>query len=170
MLKHIKEIALVTNQWVNSYKRLVPGYEAPTYIAWAQKNRSALVRVPIYKPGKEKATRIELRCPDPAGNPYLVFAVMLAAGLKGIKEGYELPAPIENNIFEMDEAEQMKHGIESMPGSLHEAILHAEKSELLKETLGEELLGFLIRNKRAEWNSYKTQVTPYELATYLPVL
>ena len=121
ILKHSKEITSITSQWVNSYKRLVPGYEAPVYISWARRNRSALVRVPMYKPGKEKATRMEYRSPDPACNPYLTFAVMLAAGLKGIEKGYELPPPVEEDIFEMSEASRKKHGIDSLPGNLLEA-------------------------------------------------
>ena len=129
VLKHSKEITSITSQWVNSYKRLVPGYEAPVYISWARRNRSALVRVPMYKPGKEKATRMEFRSPDPACNPYLAFAVMLAAGLKGIEKGYELPPPVEEDIFEMSEAARRKHGIDSLPGNLLEAIQLTEKSE-----------------------------------------
>ncbi len=170
ILNHIKEITLVLNQWVNSYKRLVPGYEAPVYIAWARKNRSALVRVPLYKPGKEKATRIELRSPDPACNPYLAFACMLAAGLKGIKQGYELPKPIERNIFALSEEEKKELGIDSLPGSLGEAIAYAEKSELLKETLGEHVFNELIALKKAEWDEYRVQVTEFELQKYLPIL
>jgi len=170
ILTHIKEITLVLNQWVNSYKRLVPGYEAPVYIAWARKNRSALIRVPLYKPGKEKATRIELRSPDPACNPYLAFACMLSAGLKGIKEGYSLPEPIERNIFKLSEEEKKELGIDSLPGSLGEAIAYAEKSELLKETLGEHVFNELIAVKKQEWDEYRVQVFPFELEKYLPVL
>ena len=170
ILTHIKEITLVLNQWVNSYKRLVPGYEAPVYIAWARKNRSALIRVPLYKPGKEKATRIELRSPDPACNPYLAFACMLAAGLKGIKEGYSLPEPVERNIFKLTEEEKKALGIDSLPGSLGEAIAYAEKSELLKETLGEHVFNELIAIKKQEWDEYRVQVFPYELEKYLPIL
>ncbi|NPA40480.1 MAG: glutamine synthetase [Thermodesulfobacteria bacterium] len=170
ILTHIKEITLVLNQWVNSYKRLVPGYEAPVYIAWARKNRSALIRVPLYKPGKEKATRIELRSPDPACNPYLAFACMLAAGLKGIKEGYSLPEPVEKNIFKLTEEEKKALGIDSLPGSLGEAIAYAEKSDLLKETLGEHVFNELIAIKKQEWDEYRVQVFPYELEKYLPIL
>jgi len=170
LLKHIREITLVLNQWVNSYKRLVPGYEAPVYIAWARKNRSALIRVPLYKPGKEKATRIELRSPDPACNPYLAFACMLGAGLKGIKEGYELPEPVERNIFALSEKEKEELGIGSLPGSLGEAIECASKSELLKEILGEHVFNELIALKKAEWDDYRIQVTEYELEKYLPIL
>lgn len=170
ILKHMREIALVTNQWVNSYTRLVPGYEAPVYISWACRNRSALVRVPMYKPGKEKATRIELRCPDPACNPYLVFAVMLAAGLKGIKEGYELPDPIEEDIFEMTAQERIDRKIDSLPGTLGEAIAAAENSELLREALGDHIFGKFIDNKKIEWQDYCSSVTDYELDRYLPIL
>ncbi len=170
ILKYAKEIVLVTNQWINSYKRLVPGYEAPVYICWAQRNRSALVRVPEYKPGKEKATRVELRFPDPACNPYLAFAVMLAAGLKGIEEKLPLPEPAGNNIYEMTEEERESMGIDSLPGDLHEAIEYAEQSQLLKETLGEHVFEYLIRNKKLEWEEYKAQVTEYEIKKYLPIL
>ncbi|HEX6263399.1 MAG TPA: glutamine synthetase family protein [Actinomycetota bacterium] len=170
ILRHTPEITLVLNQWVNSYKRLVPGYEAPVYICWARRNRSALVRVPMYKPGKESATRIELRSPDPACNPYLAFAAMLAAGLKGIEEEYEIPPEASNNIYEMSEEERREAGIEHLPEDLHDAIRAAEDSELLRETLGDHVHEFLIRNKREEWDTYKRYVTPYELERYLPVL
>jgi glutamine synthetase len=170
ILKHSKEITSITSQWVNSYKRLVPGYEAPVYISWARRNRSALVRVPMYKPGKEKATRIEFRSPDPACNPYLAFAVMLAAGLKGIEKGYELPAPVEEDIFEMSEASRKKHGIDSLPGSLAEAIQLTEKSELVRETLGDHIFEKFIENKKIEWDQYRTHVSQFELEKYLPIL
>ncbi len=170
ILKHAPELTAVCNQWVNSYKRLVPGYEAPVYVAWARRNRSALVRVPMYKPGKEAATRIELRSPDPACNPYLAFAVMLAAGLKGIEEKYELPAPVEEDIFEMNVAEREKHGITSLPGSLNEAIEAMEKSEVVKDALGEHIFNQFIANKKAEWDNYRIQITEYELKKYLPLL
>jgi len=169
-LKYIKEITLVLNQWVNSYKRLVPGYEAPVYVCWANRNRSALIRVPNYKPGKEKATRIELRSPDSATNPYLAFAVMLAAGLKGIEEGLELPEPVGNNIYEMTPEERTAAGIEQLPEDLHDAILEAEKSTLLRETLGEYIYSQLLRNKRIIWEDYRAQVTEYEIKNYLPIL
>jgi glutamine synthetase len=169
-LKHAREITLVLNQWVNSYKRLVPGYEAPVYVCWARRNRSALVRVPMYKPGKETAARIELRSPDPACNPYLAFAVMLAAGLKGIEEGYELPPEASNNIYEMTGGERREAGIESLPEDLSEAIRAAEGSELLHEALGTHVLEYLVRNKREEWDGYKAYVSPYELERYLPLL
>jgi len=170
LLHHAQEITLVTNQWVNSYKRLVPGYEAPVYISWAQRNRSDLIRVPMYKPGKEKATRMEFRSPDPACNPYLAFAVMLAAGLEGIEKGYELRDPIEEDVYEMSVEEREKRGITTLPESLYEAIELAEKSELVKKTLGEHTFTKLIENKTIEWDKYRTQVTAYELAEYLPVL
>jgi len=170
ILKHSKEITSITSQWVNSYKRLVPGYEAPVYISWARRNRSALVRVPMYKPGKEKATRMEYRSPDPACNPYLAFAVMLAAGLKGIEKGYELPPPVEEDIFEMSEAARRKHGIDSLPGNLLEAIQLTEKSELVKETLGDHIFQKFIENKNIEWDQYRTHVSQFELEKYLPIL
>ncbi len=170
ILKHAAEIVVVTNQWVNSYKRLVPGFEAPAYISWGQKNRSALVRVPRYKPGKEQATRVELRCPDPACNPYLTFAVMLAAGLEGIQEGYPLTEPIEEDIYSMSPAERSKRGIHSLPDSLYAAILEAEKSELLRRALGPDVMDKFIANKKVEWDDYRAQVTDAELKKYFPIL
>ena len=170
LLKHAKEICLVVAQWVNSYKRLVPGYEAPVYVSWARRNRSALVRVPMYKPEKAKATRAEFRCPDPACNPYLAFAVMLAAGLEGIKNNYELPDPVEEDIFEMDLQRRAEAGIESLPGSLDEAIAATESSKLVREALGEHVFDRLMANKKLEWDQYRSQVTPWELDKYLPVL
>jgi glutamine synthetase len=169
-LMHAREITSIINQWVNSYKRLVPGYEAPVYISWAQRNRSSLVRVPMCKSGKEKATRIELRSPDPACNPYLAFSVMLAAGLEGIEKGYELPEPVPHNIYEMNDEERRKLNIESLPEDLLEAIHLTEKSELVKKALGEELFAYFIRNKKIEWDEYKGQISKYELDKYLPVL
>jgi len=157
LLKHAPEITAVTCQWVNSYKRLVPGYEAPAYISWGTRNRSALVRVPEYKPGKEKATRAEFRSPDPACNPYLTFAVMLAAGLKGIEEGYELPEPVEVDVYQLSEEELKARGIGTLPGSLGEAIELMEKSELVKECLGEHVFWSFIRNKKAEWDDYRAR-------------
>jgi glutamine synthetase len=170
VLNHVREITLVLNQWVNSYKRLVPGYEAPVYICWARRNRSALVRVPLYKPGKEKATRIELRSPDPSCNPYLAFACMLNAGLKGMEKGYKLPEPTEIDVYHLTEAERAKMGIGELPGSLIEAIEIAEKSALLKETLGEHIFNELIVSKKTEWDNYRIRIFPYELDTYLPML
>lgn len=170
LLKHAREMCLVTNQWVNSYKRLVPGYEAPIYCCWARRNRSAMVRVPMYKPGKEKATRVELRNPDPACNPYLAFAVMLAAGLKGVDDGYELMPEATNNIYEMTDDEREAAGIRSLPVDLHEAIAEFKNSELMREALGDHVFEYLVRNKQAEWDEYKAVVTPYELDRYLAVL
>ncbi len=170
LLRHAREITLVTNQWVNSYKRLVPGYEAPVYVTWARRNRSDLVRVPEYKPGKEVATRIEYRSPDPACNPYLAFAVMLAAGLEGIEREYPLPEPTEENVFEMSLDEQRSRGIEVLPGDLHEAIEAAEGSELVRRCLGDHVFESLIKNKRIEWDSYRKHVTDFERDRYLGVL
>lgn len=169
-LRHAREICAVTCQWVNSYKRLVPGYEAPVYISWARMNRSALIRVPMYKPGKEEATRIELRFPDPGCNPYLAFAVMLAAGLEGIKKKYTLPEPIEEDIFRLTEEEKRKRKIESLPGSLIEAIEITGKSDLVRNVLGEHIFTKFIENKKIEWDMYRTQVTGYEIEKYLPIL
>ena len=170
LLRHAREMCSVIAQWVNSYKRLVPGYEAPVYVSWARRNRSALVRVPMYKPEKANATRAELRCPDPACNPYLAFAVMLAAGLKGIEEGYELPDPVEEDIFEMTEAEREKAGIQALPGSLAEAIAETEKSEVVRECLGDHIFYKFIDNKKIEWDGYRTHVSQFEIDKYLPVL
>lgn len=170
LLKHAPEITLVTNQWVNSYKRLIPGYEAPVYVSWALRNRSDLIRVPSHKPGRDDSMRIEYRSPDPGCNPYLAFAAMLAAGLDGIEKGYKLPAPVERNVYEMGEEERAALGINTLPENLHEATVLAENSELLKETLGEEVLAKLIKNKKEEWNRFRAQVTQFELDQYLPVL
>ena len=170
VLRHAPEITAVTNQWVNSYKRLVPGYEAPVYVSWARRNRSAMIRVPMYKPGKEEATRIEFRSPDPACNPYLAFAVMLGAGLEGIEKKYELPDPIEEDIFEMNPSERSAHGITDLPGNLYAAILEAEKSELVKKVLGEHVFNKFIENKKIEWDRYRTHVSQFEIERYLPTL
>jgi len=170
LLKHAPEITAITNQWVNSYKRLLPGYEAPVYLSWARRNRADLVRVPEYRPGREKSTRIEFRSPDPACNPYLAFSVMLAAGLEGIEKGYEAPPPVEENVYEMDEAERARRGIESLPGSLLEAIKLTEKSEMIRKALGDHVFNAFIKNKKVEWDQYRTQVTDYELKRYLPIL
>jgi len=170
ILKHAPEFTSITSQWINSYKRLVPGYEAPVYLSWARRNRSALVRIPMYKPGKEKATRVELRSPDPACNPYLAFSVMLAAGLKGIEKGYELREPVEEDIFEMSEEERNERGIESLPGNLLEAIQLTEKSELVKEALGDHIFEKFIANKKIEWDQYRTHVSQFELDRYLSIL
>ena len=170
LLKHSKEISAVTNQWVNSYKRLVPGYEAPVYISWARRNRSTLVRVPMYKPGKEKATRVEYRSPDPACNPYLAFSVMLGAGLEGIKNNYELPDPVEEDIYEMSQAKREKLGIETLPGNLFEAITYMEKSKLVREVLGDHVFEKFVDNKKIEWDNYRKHVSQYELEKFLPIL
>jgi glutamine synthetase len=170
ILKHCSEIVAVTNQWVNSYKRLVPGYEAPIYVAWGQRNRSALVRVPMYKPGKARATRVEFRCPDPACNPYLAFAVMVAAGMEGVKEKYPLPDPVEEDIYVMGERERQKRGIEVLPGSLYASLEVTEQSELVRKTLGEHVFTKFLENKYIEWDNYRVQVTEYEIDKYLPIL
>jgi glutamine synthetase len=171
LLTHAREITAVTNQWVNSYKRLVIGYEAPVYVSWARNNRSAIVNVPHAKRDKKvESTRIEYRAPDPACNPYLAFAVVLAAGLKGVEEGYDLPAEVAANLYEMTPEERMAEGIVSLPGSLAEAVAEMERSELVADALGEHVFEWFIRNKRAEWADYKTQVTQFELDRYLPTL
>ena len=170
LLKHGPEITSVTNQWVNSYKRLVPGYEAPVYLSWARRNRSDLIRVPEYQPGKEKATRIEFRSPDPACNPYLAFSVMLAAGLEGIEKGYEAPEPVEENVYEMSDEELERRGIGTLPGSLIEAVHLTEKSEIVRKALGDHVFNAFIANKRIEWDQYRSQVSDYELKKYLPIL
>jgi glutamine synthetase len=170
LLHYAREMCLVTNQWVNSYKRLVPGYEAPIYCCWARRNRSALVRVPMYKPGKEHATRVELRNPDPAANPYLAFAVMLAAGLKGIEDGLELPPEATDNIYEMSAKERKKAGIRSLPGDIEGAIIAFENSEFMRKSLGDHIYEYLIRNKRAEWDAYRALVTSWEVDRYLEIL
>ena len=170
LLRHAPEITLITNQWVNSYKRLVPGFEAPVYISWAHVNRSDLVRVPAYKPGYESSVRIEYRAPDAACNPYLAFSVMLAAGLRGIEEEYPVPPPVEGNVAAMSPEERQARGIKTLPGSLGEAISLAEESELLREALGEHILNSVIRNKTLEWDEFRATVTDYEVARYLPTL
>ena len=170
LLKYAAELTSVTCQWVNSYKRLVPGYEAPVYLSWAQRNRSDLIRVPMYKPGKEEATRIEYRSPDPACNPYLAFSVMLAAGLAGIEQKIQPPEPVEDNVYKMSEQERVKRGIKQLPGSLMEAVQITEKSELVREALGEHVFQHFIENKKVEWDQYRTQITSYELDKYLPLL
>jgi len=170
LLHHAREITIVTNQWVNSYKRLVPGYEAPVYLSWALRNRSDLIRVPQYKPGKEEDLRIEYRSPDPAANPYLVFAVMLAAGLEGIEKQYPCPEPVEENVFLMTAEERQKRNIAHLPGSLFEAIELAEQSELLRRCLGDHLFEILLKNKLIEWSEYRRHVTDYEIKRYLPIL
>lgn len=170
LLRHASEFTLITNQWVNSYKRLVPGYEAPTYLSWALKNRSDLIRVPLYKPGKETATRVELRSPDPACNPYLSFAVTLSAGLEGIEKEYDIVQPVKTNVYKMSGQERKEKGIGQLPENLWQAIKVAEESVWLKETLGEPLFFKLLENKRIEWENYRSRVTSYELEQYLPIL
>src|SRR5215204_6140573 len=169
-LRHAREISCLFAQWVNSYKRLVPGYEAPVYLAWSRRNRSALIRVPLYHPGKEQATRAELRCPDPACNPYLCFAGMLQAGLEGIEKGYELPEPMEQNLYHLSPEELAHQGIEQLPATLGEAIEVAAESELVLRTLGEHTFRRFVEIKRQEWDEYRVQVTPYEIENFLPVL
>ncbi|GBE54534.1 glutamine synthetase [archaeon BMS3Bbin15] len=169
-LKYAREITLVLAQWVNSYKRLVPGYEAPVYVSWARRNRSAMIRVPLYKPGKEKATRMEFRSPDPACNPYLAFAAMLSAGLAGIKEKLEIPDPIEENIFHMTEARQKELGIGSLPANLGEAMSEFENSELMRNTMGDHVFDSLLLLKKDEWDEYRVQVHDWELEKYYKLL
>ena len=170
LLKYVPEFTSILNQWVNSYKRLVPGYEAPVYVSWANKNRSALVRVPGYKPGKEKSTRAELRSADPACNPYLAFSVMLAAGLEGIEKGYELCDPTEADIYEMSGKERDKRGITTLPGNLSEAIKLTEESDLVRDALGDHIFEKFMENKKMEWDRYRTHVSQYELDQYLSIL
>jgi glutamine synthetase len=169
LLRHAPEITAITNQTVNSYKRLIPGFEAPVYVSWARNNRSALVRVPIAK-NKASSTRIEYRAPDPACNPYLAFAVILAAGLRGIEEGYDLPSEASTNIFELTDEERAAEGLDALPQSLSEALAVMERSELVAEVLGEHIFEWFLRNKRKEWMGYKAQVTPFELDRYLRML
>jgi glutamine synthetase len=168
LLHHAPEITAVTNQLVNSYKRLVIGYEAPAHISWAHNNRSALVRIPIPKRGKEESTRIEYRAPDPSCNPYLAFAVVFAAGLKGMEEGYPLPPEAATNVYAMTPEQLAAAGIRPLPGSLHEAVEEMSRSDLVRETLGEHVFEWFIRNKRAEWADYKSAVSQFELDRYLP--
>lgn len=170
LLRHAPEFTLIANQWVNSYKRLIPGYEAPVYISWALKNRSDLIRVPVYKPTKENATRVEIRSPDPACNPYLTFAVILSAGLEGIEKKYDFVKPMDRNVYQMSSEEKEKADIGHLPENLWEAIKIAERSEWLRETLGDHIFFNLIKNKKMEWEKYRSQVTSYELEEYLSIL
>ena len=170
LLRHASEITAITNQTVNSYKRLVPGFEAPVHISWARNNRSGLIRVPIPKRGNPNATRIEYRSPDPACNPYLAFAVMLAAGLRGISEGYELAPEADANLFEMGDAALSDLGIEQLPQSLSDSLKAMEGSPLVREALGEHIFEWFLRNKRSEWRSYKTHVSAFEIDRYLKAL
>jgi glutamine synthetase len=170
LLVHAREMAAVLAQWVNSYKRLVPGYEAPVYVAWSQRNRSALVRVPLYKPGSEQGTRAEIRCPDPACNPYLAFAALLHAGLEGIEKGYELPDEMTTNLYRLTADERKERGIVALPESLGEAIEELASSELMKRALGDHIFPRYIELKRREWDEYRVQVTEWEKGKYLSAL
>jgi glutamine synthetase len=169
-LRHAREISAVFAQWVNSYKRLVPGYEAPVYVAWSQRNRSALIRIPLYKPGAEQATRAEIRCPDPACNPYLTFATLLHAGLDGIEQGYELPDPMETNLYHLTPEQRRERGITSLPETLGEAIDELSRSELARKALGPHIFERYVELKRQEWDDYRVQLTEWELGKYLSVL
>jgi glutamine synthetase len=169
-LRHAREISAVFAQWVNSYKRLVPGYEAPVYAAWSQRNRSALIRIPVYKPGSEQATRAEIRCPDPACNPYLTFACLLHAGLEGIEQGYELPEPMETNLYHLTAEQRRERGITSLPETLGEAIDELAQSDLARKALGRHIFDRYVELKRKEWDEYRVQLTEWELERYLPVL
>ena len=164
VLKHIKEICPITNPLVNSYKRLVPDYEAPVYIAWSAKNRSPLIRVPS---ARGEGTRIELRSPDPSSNPYLVLACLLLAGLEGIKDNLEPPKCIDRNIFNLSREERKRENIENLPESLHEAIAYMQKSDLVKEALGKNTFEYYIKAKEVEWDNYRTQVHQWEINSYL---
>ncbi len=170
LLRHARELTLVTNQWVNSYKRLVPGYEAPVYISWASVNRSDLVRIPAFKAGREDSVRVEYRAPDPALNPYLAFAALLAAGLAGVEGDYELPPPVEENVHAMKDEERSARGIGALPGSLLEAIQEADASTVMREALGDRVMDTLLANKNIEWEEYRRTVTDYEVKRYLPTL
>jgi glutamine synthetase len=169
-LRHAREISAVFAQWVNSYKRLVPGYEAPVYVAWSRRNRSALIRIPLYKPGNEQATRAEIRCPDPACNPYLTFAALLHAGLEGIEQGYELPDPMETNLYHLTAEQRKERGITSLPETLGEAIDELSESALAKKALGPHIFDRYIELKRKEWDDYRVQLTEWERDRYLAVL
>jgi len=168
-LRHARELSALFAPSVNSYKRLVPGFEAPVYIAWSRRNRSALVRVPVYHPGKERATRAELRCPDPSCNPYLTFAALLQAGLEGIEQGYELPDPIERNLYDLSTPERERMGVGQLPETLGEAIEEMAGSQVVRKALGDHIFSRYIDLKREEWSDYRVQVTPWELDRYLPV-
>ena len=170
LLAHAREMSAIFAQWVNSYKRLVPGYEAPVYVAWSQRNRSALIRIPLYKPGSEQATRAEIRCPDPACNPYLTFAALLHAGLEGIEKGYELEAPMETNLYHLTADERKARGIEALPQTLGEAVDALAASELMKRALGEHIFPRYIELKRREWDDYRVQLSQWEMDRYLSAL
>ena len=170
ILTHVQELTAITNQWANSYKRLVPGYEAPVYLSWAAKNRSDLVRIPAYKPGHEGSMRIELRSPDAACNPYLVFSALLAAGLEGLRKHLEPPEPVQENVFAMSSEERAKRGMAQLPSDLHEAIQLTQGSALARQALGAHVFESFLANKRLEWERYRAAVTDYDLKTYLPIL
>ena len=170
LLKRAPEMTLVLNQWVNSYKRLVPGFEAPVYVTWAKHNRSDMIRIPMYKPGKEASTRVELRSPDPACNPYLVFSVILAAGLEGIKKQFPLPPATEENVYAISDTERLRRGIVQVPSNLGKAIELAEGSQLLRRALGEHVSHSFLQNKKIEYDRFCRTLTDYELKTYLPLL
>ncbi len=170
LLKHARELSAVFAQWVNSYKRLVPGYEAPVYVAWSQRNRSALVRIPLYKPGSEQGTRAEIRCPDPACNPYLTFAALLHAGLEGIARGYELAPPMETNLYHLSSEERAERGIVSLPETLGEAVEEFSRSDLMRRAFGDHIFDAYVKLKRAEWDDYRVQLTQWEVDRYLSVL
>ena len=170
LLRHARELSAVFAQWVNSYKRLVPGFEAPVYVAWSQRNRSALIRIPLYKPGSEQATRAEIRCPDPACNPYLTFAALLHAGLEGIEHGYELQPPMETNLYHLTAEERKERGIVSLPETLGEAIDELSTSQLMRRALGDHIFDAYVQLKRKEWDEYRVQLTQWELEKYLGVL
>jgi glutamine synthetase len=169
-LHHARELSAVFAQWVNSYKRLVPGFEAPVYVAWSRRNRSALIRIPLYKPGAEQATRAELRCPDPACNPYLTFAALLHAGLEGIEKGYELPEPMETNLYHLTAEQRRERGIVSLPETLGEAIDEMAQSELMRKALGPHIFDRYVELKRKEWDEYRVQLTDWEMKRYLAAL
>jgi len=170
VLRHAPEITAITNQWVNSYKRLVVGGEAPTAVCWGHANRSALVRVPMHSPGRPSSRRVEIRSLDSACNPYLAFAVILGAGLTGVQKGYELPEPTGDDVWSLTEIERRAMGFETLPQNLNEALVAMERSELIAEILGEHVFDFFLRNKRTEWDAYRRHITPFELRTYLPAL
>jgi glutamine synthetase len=170
LLRHARELSAVFAQWVNSYKRLVPGYEAPVYVAWSQRNRSALIRIPLYKPGSEQATRAEIRCPDPACNPYLTFAALLHAGLEGIEKGYELEPPMDSNLYHLTAEERRERGIVSLPETLGEAIDEFAASDLMRRAFGDHIFDNYVKLKRREWDDYRVQLTQWELDRYLGVL
>ncbi|HEY6628498.1 MAG TPA: glutamine synthetase family protein [Acidimicrobiia bacterium] len=170
LLRHAAELTAVTNQWVNSYKRLVAGFDAPIYVSWARNNQSALVRVPSVKKNKPSSVRVEYRAADAACNPYLALSVILAAGLEGIREGYELPAEVAADIHRLTPAERAAAGVKRLPETLSEALDTLEQSELMAEALGEHVFDWFLRNKRREWDRFQHHVSQFELETYLPVL